>query len=169
MTPRVVIRPIEAGDKADLVAAVQQSTSEAVYRRFLSPHGRLSTAELRYLTEVDHHDHEALLAIDPESGRSVGVARYIRDRERHDSAEIAVAVLESWQGHGVGKALMRGLADRAREEGISRFTALMLAHNHPMRQLLAELGAIRVLGTGGGAVELAVDLARDQEAPGPGG
>jgi GNAT superfamily N-acetyltransferase len=159
---RLEIRPIEAGDKADLASAVQQSSGEAVYRRFLGPHGPLTTAELRYLTEVDHHDHEAVVAVDPESGRSVGVARYIRDREHRESAEIAVAVLESWQGRGVGKALMHGLADRAREEGITRFTALMLAHNRAMRKLLADLGSPRVLSTGAGAVELAVDLSREQ-------
>jgi GNAT superfamily N-acetyltransferase len=102
------------------------------------------------------------VAVDPESRRSVGVARYIRDREHREIAEIAVAVLESWQGRGVGKALMHGLADRAREEGITRFTALMLAHNRPMRQLLADLGPTRVLSTGAGAVELAVDLSREQ-------
>jgi GNAT superfamily N-acetyltransferase len=159
---RLEIRPIEAGDKADLASAVQQSSGEAVYRRFLGPHGPLTTAELRYLTELDHHDHEAVVAVDPESGRSVGVARYIRDREHRESAEIAVAVLESWQGRGVGKALMHGLADRAREEGVTRFTALMLAHNRAMRQLLADLGSPRVLSTGAGAVELAVDLSREQ-------
>ena len=155
------IRPIEAGDKADLVSAVEQSSGEAVYRRFLSPHGPLTAAELRYLTEVDHHDHEAVVAVDPESGRSVGVARYIRDPEHRESAEIAVAVLESWQGRGVGKALMHGLADRAREEGITRFTALMLAQNRAMQQLLADLGPTRVLSTGAGAVERAVDLPRE--------
>jgi RimJ/RimL family protein N-acetyltransferase len=159
---RLEIRPIEAGDKADLASAVELSSGEAVYRRFLSPHGPLTAAELRYLTEVDHHDHEAVVAFDPESGRSVGVARYIRDRERRDSAEIAVSVLESWQGRGVGKALMRGLADRAREEGITRFTALMVVHNRAMRQLLADLGHTRVLSSGAGAVELAVDLSREQ-------
>ena len=152
------IRPIEPGDKADLASALEQSSGEAIYRRFLGPHGPLSAAELRYLTEVDHHDHEAILAIDPESGRSVGVARYVRDPKRRDSAEVAFAVLESWQGRGVGKTLMRGLADRARVEGISRFTALMLAHNSPMRHLLAELGPIRVLSRDAGAVELAVEL-----------
>ena len=98
------------------------------------------------------------MAIDPESGRGVGVARYVRDATRRDSAEVAFAVLETWQGRGVGKALMRGLADRAREEGVRRFTALMLAHNSPMRHLLAELGPIRLLSRDGGSVELAVDL-----------
>ena len=59
----------EAGD----VDMLRTEDGEAIYRRFLGPHGPLSAAELRYLTEVDHHDHEAILAIDPESGRSVGV------------------------------------------------------------------------------------------------
>ena len=57
------IRPIEPEDKAALAAAVDQSSDEAVYRRFLNPHGRLTASELRYLTEVDHRDHEALLAV----------------------------------------------------------------------------------------------------------
>jgi GNAT superfamily N-acetyltransferase len=152
------IRSIEPGDKPALAAAVDQSSDEAVYRRFLNPHGRLTAAELRYLTEVDHRDHEALLAIDPVSHTSVGVARYVRDRDRHDTAEIAVAVLESWQGRGVGRALLHRLADRARDEGITRFTALMLSDNRPMRRLLADLGTTRLLSAGAGAVELAVDL-----------
>ena len=155
------IRPIASGDKAALAAAVEQSSDEAVYRRFLNPHGRLTAAELRYLTEVDHRDHEALLAIDPVSQTSVGVARYVRDRERHDTAEIAVAVLEPWQGRGVGRALLQQLADRARSEGIVRFTALMLSDNRRMRRLLADLGTTRLLSSGAGAVELAVDLSRD--------
>lgn len=152
------IRPIAPDDKAGLVAAIEQSSPEAIYRRFLNPHGRLTAAELRYFTEVDHRDHEALLAIDPESGNSVGVARYVRDRERPDSAEMAMSVLESWQGRGVGKFLIRHLAERARAEGIARFTAMMLADNAPMRHVLAELGELVVLETGPGTIELAVDL-----------
>jgi GNAT superfamily N-acetyltransferase len=152
------IRPIAPDDKAALAAAVDQSSDEAVYRRFLNPHGRLTASELRYLTEVDHRDHEALLAIDPVAETSVGVARYVRDDERPDTAEIAVAVLESWQGRGVGRALLRRLAERARDEGITRFTALMLSDNRPMRRLLGDLGTTRLLSAGAGAVELAVDL-----------
>ena len=154
----VEIRPIQPSDKASLADAVEESSKEAIYRRFLSPHGRLTASELRYLTEVDHSDHEALMAVDRASGRGVGVARYVRDQERAERAEIAVSVLETWQGRGIGKALLSQLARRAREEGISCFTALMLVENRPMRRLLAELGPARVLSTEAGAVELAVDL-----------
>src|SRR3954469_19713914 len=102
------IRPIEPGDKASLAAAVDESSDDAVYRRFLNPHGRLTASELRYLTEIDHRDHEALVALDPAGTRSVGVARYVRDHERRTSAEIAVAVLESWQ---VGELARRSSTD----------------------------------------------------------
>lgn len=155
---KLEIRPIDPADKAALASAVEQSSDEAVYRRFLNPHGRLTAAELRYLTEVDHHDHEALLAIDPGSGKSVGVARYIRDHERPHRAEIAIAVLEPWQGRRVGKVLLGHLATRARDEGITEFTALMLSDNTRMRRLLASLGTPRLLSSGAGAIELVVDL-----------
>ena len=129
-----------------------------MYRRFLGPHPRLTPAELRYFTEVDHHDHEALLAVNPDNGDGVGVARYVRDREHRDSAEVAFFVSDAWQGRGVGKALLQRLVVRARAEGIRRFTALMLADNWQMRHLLANLGDPVVVGTEAGAVELAVEL-----------
>lgn len=154
----LVIRPIEPDDKVGLIAAFERLSDDSRYRRFLSPHPRLSEPELRYLTEVDHHDHEALVAIDPVTGEGVGVARYVRDRDNPDSAEIAVAVADHWQGRGVGTALLHRLADRARHEGIARFTALMLADNQPMMHVLGDLGAARVVDEGQGAVELAVDL-----------
>ena len=50
--------------------------------RFFTGKVRLSEAEVRYLTNVDHHDHEALGAVSRD-GRGVGVARYVRDRDEH--------------------------------------------------------------------------------------
>jgi RimJ/RimL family protein N-acetyltransferase len=154
----LVVRPIEPGDKDALAAAFERLSPESRYRRFLAPQDRLTTAQLRYLTDVDHRDHEALVAVDTGTGDGVGVARYVRDRVRPDSAEVAVAVADAWQGKGIGTELLHRLADRARQEGIERFTALVLADNDAIRHLLDELGVVRTVDQAAGCVELAVDL-----------
>jgi RimJ/RimL family protein N-acetyltransferase len=119
---------------------------------------------LAYLTEVDHHDHEALIAFDRASGDAVGVARYVRADGA--SAEAAVTVLDDWQGLGLGTGLTSLLAERALEEGIERFTALLLAENKDMIALLESLGQVEVTARESGTVEVEVPL--DAERPGAG-
>jgi GNAT superfamily N-acetyltransferase len=152
------MRPIEPGDKQRLQAFRENSSADSGYRRFFGPRGPFSADELRHLTEVDHRDHEAIVALDPATGGLVGVARYVRDRERPADAEIAVIVTDAWQGHGVGSALLSRLAARARAEGVTRFTALMLSENRRMARLFAELGEARVVSREGSTVELAVEI-----------
>jgi GNAT superfamily N-acetyltransferase len=83
---------------------------------------------VRYLTEVDHHDHEAIVALDEESGEGIGVARYVRTRERPEVAEVAVTVVDDWQGRGLGTRLLEVVSARAREEDIRSFTAPRAGH-----------------------------------------
>ena len=156
--PQVEIRPIEPDDRDALARGFDRLSEQSRYRRFLSPRGPLTEAELTYLTEVDHRDHEALVAVDPDTGEGVGVARFVRSGEDPNVAELAVAVADDWQGHGVGSLLAGELAKRAREEGITCFTALALAENGAMLGLLHELGEVRTGETRLGTVELAVDL-----------
>jgi GNAT superfamily N-acetyltransferase len=155
------IRPIEPDDKDALARGFDRLSERSRYRRFLSPRGPLTEAELSYLTEVDHHDHEALVAVEPESGEGVGVARFVRSLEDRRVAELAVAVADDWQGHGVGSLLVAELARRARDEGITCFTALALAENDAMLGLLEDLGEVRSSQPQLGTVELAVDLPDD--------
>jgi GNAT superfamily N-acetyltransferase len=154
----LVIRPISPDDKDGLRESFDRLSEQSRYRRFLSPHDRLSAAELRYLTEVDHHDHEALVAVDPRARAGAGIARYIRSKEDPSSAELAVVVVDDWQGKGVGTRLASALAERAREEGVSVFTALVLAENDAMLRLAKDVGDVRVLSRDRGTVELAIEL-----------
>jgi GNAT superfamily N-acetyltransferase len=157
-TDALEIRPIAPDDKAAMIDAFERLGPESRYRRFLAPHGRLTESELRYFTEVDHHDHEAVVAIEPTTGAGVGVARYIRSGENPTVAEIAVAVVDEWQYRGVGGRLLAALAQRARESGITSFSAVMLADNAVMRSLLADIGRVHVMHTERGLVEVVVDL-----------
>jgi RimJ/RimL family protein N-acetyltransferase len=126
--------------------------------RFMTPIARLSESQLRYLLDVDHRDHEALVAVDEERGDAVGVARFVRDTERPHVAEAAVIVVDPWQGAGLGKALASLLAERARDLGLECFEATLLLENRAMMGLLKSLGPVRNLGRDGGAVVVALDL-----------
>src|SRR5512144_141306 len=86
----VVIRSLEREDTPLIQAIFDQMSEEARYRRFLGHKKRLSARDLQTLTDVDHHGREALVGLDVESGRAVGVARMIRLRTRPEAAEASV-------------------------------------------------------------------------------
>jgi acetyltransferase len=75
---RVLIRPIEPEDRTALAEGFQHLSPESRYRRFFAPVIGLSEGDLDYLTRVDHHAHEALVAVEETTGEGVGVARYVQ-------------------------------------------------------------------------------------------
>jgi EmrB/QacA subfamily drug resistance transporter len=137
----VVIRPVGSADAPLLADGFARLSPESRRMRFLRRKDELTPAELRYFTDVDHHHHEALGALDHTGGRGVGIARYVRDTGDPHSAEIAVTVADDWQGRGLGAELLAQLSGRARAEGIRRFTALVSAENVAMTALLRRLCA----------------------------
>jgi GNAT superfamily N-acetyltransferase len=140
---RVEIRPLVPDDKAGLSAGFERLSELSRYRRFLSPTSRLTSQQLAYLTEVDHHDHEALVAIEPSSRDGLAIARYVRSQVNPREAEAAVAVADDWQRRGLGTALLRHLAARALDEGITCFTGLVLKENEAVRHLLETVGQVQ--------------------------
>ncbi|MBV9417269.1 MAG: GNAT family N-acetyltransferase, partial [Solirubrobacterales bacterium] len=154
---RVVLRPISADDTPLLAASFERLGAESRYRRFFTSKSRLSEAELEYLVDVDHHDHEAVVAIDRASGDLIGVARYIRSSDDPEAAEVAVTVADQWQGRGLGRALLGRLAYLARRAGIRRFAALVQKDNVASLGLAADAGG-HELRAGPGEVELVVEL-----------
>jgi RimJ/RimL family protein N-acetyltransferase len=154
----IELRRIQPDDRQALADGIEQMSPESRYRRFFSPVDRLTEAQLTYLTDVDHHDHEALVAMEPGTGRGIGVARFIRSDSDPEVAEFAVAVADDWHQRGVGTALIHRLTQRAREEGITRFSGTILEENRPMLDLVEELGDVRVRDRAAGAVEIEVDL-----------
>lgn len=135
----VLISRLTPEDAPLLAEGFARLSEESRRLRFLTPKPTLSSSELRYLTAVDGHRHEALGAIDPSTGRGVAVGRFIRDARDPTRAEVALTVSDEWQHRGLGKLLLTRLVDRAREEGIDRFTALVAEDNENMQKLLERI------------------------------
>jgi GNAT superfamily N-acetyltransferase len=151
------VRPIEPGDADALREGFEQLSLRSRYERFLSPMDHMSNAMVRYFTDVDHHDHEALVAFDPESERLVAVARYVREDDP-GVAEAAITVADDWHGRGLGTALLHEIAQRAREEGVTKFTAYVLARNDDMIDMLFRLGPAKIIDRANGAVQIEAEL-----------
>jgi GNAT superfamily N-acetyltransferase len=140
---RVRVRPIAPEDKERLLAGVARLSMRSRYLRFLAPVPTLSEAMLRHLTEIDHVNHIAWLATDPDAPGepALGVARCLRSAEDPTVAEVAVAVADDFQSRGLGALLLETLARSAAEQGIATFRANVLRENDRVVHALAELGA----------------------------
>ncbi|MBI4705201.1 MAG: GNAT family N-acetyltransferase [Deltaproteobacteria bacterium] len=138
----VLLRLVRPEDKPLFVRGLGSMSQQSRYRRFFTSKDRLSTEELRYLTELDGEDHLAIGAVRELEGGGedgVGVARFVRLAGEPRLAEPAVVVIDEMQGRGLGRQLLLRLEAAARERGIERFRFEVLAENEPMRQLLGEL------------------------------
>ena len=154
---KVLIRQVQPADAPLLADGFARLSGKSRQMRFLSRKDRLSAAELRYFTDLDHRDHEALGALDQADGRGVGVARYVRDAKDPRAAEVAVTIVDDWQGRGLGTELLTRLSDRARSEGICRFTALVAEDNRAMAGLLRTMSA-SLTGRSHGTAEYEIPL-----------
>jgi RimJ/RimL family protein N-acetyltransferase len=154
----LIVRSISPADRERLATAYASMSEASLYRRFMSPKRVLSGRELTYFTEVDHRTHEALLAIDPDTGAIVGEARYAVAPDDPQTGDLAFAVVDEWHGRGVGGALARRLVEAARAAGLERLTASTLAMNHAARALLLSVG-FEPRGVSAGAAEFSLSLA----------
>jgi RimJ/RimL family protein N-acetyltransferase len=139
---KISIRPIRADDGERLQASHARLSPESRYRRFLASKPELSSADARYLVDIDGCSHFALVAtLDDDEGSIIGVARFVNIPDVPGTAEFAIVVGDDFQGKGLATELLTRLADAAAERGVHRFRATMLADNVPVRRMLHRLAA----------------------------
>jgi RimJ/RimL family protein N-acetyltransferase len=159
---QVAIRPIRPDDHERLRASHARLSPESRYRRFLATKPELTTADTRYLVEIDGSDHFALVATLPDEPDEpiVAVARYIRLPTDPEAAEFAVVVADDFQRQGLARELMARLAHAAVAHGITRFRATMLADNIAIHRVTEQLAAGPLMRrTVGSVSEVEIELA----------
>jgi GNAT superfamily N-acetyltransferase len=158
---RVVLRLIRPDDKELLRAGFERLSPASRYSRFLAPKAALSDDELRYLCDVDQEDHVAIGAVredDPTLG--LGTARFIRQPDRPDTAEAAIAVTDDAQHLGLGSLLGLRLIAAAAERGVTRFRCEVLGSNASMTGLLDQIAPDRTVELGSGVMSVELELPR---------
>jgi RimJ/RimL family protein N-acetyltransferase len=146
----VSLRPVGPGDRDGLAALFARLTPESRYQRFLSPKRELTPRELTFFTDIDHLDHEAIVAVDGRDNSIVGVARYVRNAP--GVAEFAIEVADAFQRMGIGTALTSLTIQHAQANGLTSLTATTLWANRAARRLLRQQG-FRAHQSRGGEIE----------------
>jgi len=137
---RVRIRTVLPSDKTRLLTGFQRLSDESRRSRFLAPKKRLTPEDLAYLTEFDGVDHYALGAVELRDngmeGAGAAIGRFRRSDEDPKRADVAIVVLDTWQGAGLGRLLLVRLMAAACERGIQTFNADFFSENRAVRRLL---------------------------------
>jgi GNAT superfamily N-acetyltransferase len=153
----VVLRPLDRGERTPVLEVFAGLSERSRRLRFLGSKPRLLQSEVDWLVDVGCCGREAVVAVDQVTGRTVGIARFVRD-EGAPEAEIAFEVVDEWQGRGIGRRLVAELRALALEQGILRFRALTVHGNRPAAALVRSLGDVLVQRYEDGAVELIVRI-----------
>jgi RimJ/RimL family protein N-acetyltransferase len=137
---RVEIRALQPDDEAGLIAAVGRASPQSIYRRFFGPKRDFTEKEIAYFVNVDFVNHVALVAVAEEGDRPaiIGGARYIVVKP--GQAEVAFAVVDAYQGQGLGTLLIRHLAKLARAAGLRQLIAEVLPDNASMLKVFEKSG-----------------------------
>jgi RimJ/RimL family protein N-acetyltransferase len=137
---RVEIRALRPSDRDELLAAVARTSTESLYRRFFGVKREFTEKEIAFFVDVDFDKHVALVAVVDQGGRQtiVGGGRYVIVRP--GTAEVAFAVVDEFQGQGIGAALMRHLITIARSAGLKEFIAEVLPDNAAMLKVFEKSG-----------------------------
>jgi ribosomal protein S18 acetylase RimI-like enzyme len=133
----VLVRPVEAGDAAAIVALCERLSPTSSLQRFFTPGRRLSEHEARNVAEVDHVRCETLVALDAARLVALGSLQQLGD-DPH--AELTLVVEDAYQGQGLGRQMLAELISAAVALGFSMLWVEVLPDNTRVLRLLETAG-----------------------------
>ncbi|HKB79057.1 MAG TPA: GNAT family N-acetyltransferase, partial [Thermoanaerobaculia bacterium] len=131
------LRPVRPEDREDLIRFYTRLSPDSLHFRFFdtrTPEAALagSPADVDYLREFG--------VVGELSGQIVAVAHYFSSPGNPKVAEVAFAIRDDMQGHGIGTKLLEKLAEAARANGIESFEAETLWDNRAMLDVFLRSG-----------------------------
>src|SRR5262249_38991107 len=157
----VVLRLLGRSDAPLLVEGFQRLSPLSRYRRFLAYRRALSPSEVERFTSCDGLNHFALAAVVQRRNgirEGIGVARFVRLADEPVAAEVALTVIDDYQGQGLGRLLLARLLCAAEERGVRELRSTVLADNRPMLALARSLGSAETGSDGRGVLDMVIPV-----------
>ena len=141
----VLIRPIRPEDEPLMVRFHEKLSERSVYLRYFHPlklSQRVAHERLLRICFIDYDREMALVVVRKDAAGAQEIIAVGRVSRLHASneAEVAVLISDQYQRRGLGTELLRRLLEIARNEGIRRISANMLAENLEMQAVSTRLG-----------------------------
>ncbi|GAB4445349.1 MAG: hypothetical protein Fur0044_41620 [Anaerolineae bacterium] len=138
----IFLRPAKISDEPLLKEFFYACSDESLYRRFMSMLKGMPHERLQEFAIVDYTQSMYILAIIKEGEEKenvIGIGQYTIDKTTH-TADIAFAVLDNYQGQGIGSELLKYLTRLAKKQGLLGFTADVLFDNISMIRVFEKMG-----------------------------
>jgi len=137
-----LVRYARVDDEPLLRAMFERCDPADVYLRIFAAMKQFPDIMAQRLAQLDPAREIALVATQAtgEGGDIFGVAHLVCGGPGDVTAEFDVMIRSDLKGHGFGYALMSALISEARARGLAEISGYILMENHPMLQMVGELG-----------------------------
>jgi acyl-CoA hydrolase/GNAT superfamily N-acetyltransferase len=137
----ILLRPVKISDEDLLKDFFYSLSDQSLYRRFISLRKDMPHERLQEFVVIDYSSEMAILAVIPGEDKEevVGVGSYGIIESNH-TAEVALAVKDTYQNKDIGSELLRYLTYLAQRQGLRGFTAEVLTENKPMLHVFEKMG-----------------------------
>ena len=158
-----LVVPLLPANRDALQHEYEHLSPQTRFSRFLAAVPGLTEKMLDHLVDdVDGEDHVALVLLvhtDDGTELPLGLARIIRYPDDPTAADLAVTVVDDWQGRGVATALLEVLM-RHRPKGVERIVTVIDPTNAASLAMLRQLGEVEVSRPESGTQHVVVTLPR---------
>ena len=160
---RIRIRPIEPEDRDALMEFYAGLSADSMARRFHGASNGIAERAARFFCGLDHEHREGLVAVldEPDAPAPTIVGHLCLEPSGAHEVEMALAVADRWQRHGIGRRLLVAAMTWAEHHGIDRLQASMLSTNAAILGLLRSMGRVVSLSMpGAGVTDATIDLSQ---------
>ncbi len=161
----VFLRPVKPIDERLVQEFFYSMSDREVYYRFLHSIKAFPRKDMQRMVNIDYHREMSVLALVGEFGKQevAGVGRYVLGSG--DYPEVDFAVLDKYQGLGLGRAIMTYITDIARDRGFKGISAVVMSENLASLHILTHLGYAVTGVVSQGVMEITVHFDQPVEEP----